>query len=52
MVENLAERLGSFEALKERIEELEDYVDIGVLRKQAGKIEQARARVLSRAKCD
>jgi len=39
LVENLAERLGSLEGLRERIEELEDYVEIGVLRKVEKKLE-------------
>ena len=30
--------MGSYEALRERIEELEDYVEIGVLRKEAKRI--------------
>lgn len=39
-IAELYEKLGSLEGLKDRIEELEDYVEIGVLRKMSDEIEE------------
>ena len=40
LVNEMAERLGSFEGLTERIEEIEDYIEIGVLKKIKAEIEK------------